>query len=447
METVDIIVIGGGPGGYTAALQGAKCGKTVLLFEQDQLGGTCLNRGCIPTKSLLRSSRIYHEACHSQDSGITVTGASYDMAQMHQSMHCAVDQLRNGIGGLLAKQGVNVIHAKAKVIAPHVVEADGVQYQADAIVLAVGGKPLLPPIPGIDGENIHSSNYFLEQPVDLNSLIIVGGGVIGVEIAQIYNRLGAQVTILEGLPRLLPNLDKELGQSLAMSFKKQGVNVVTSATVTGFTSQDGSASCTYTTKKGDSETVTADKVLVCIGRVADTASLFAPECQPEMTKGLLAVDDQYQTSIPSVYAIGDIVLGGIQLAHVAEAQGVNVVCSILGQPWEKSMETIPACVFTEPEIATVGITADQAKEQGIVVKTQKKLTSANGRSLVEQADRGFAKLVYHESSGRLLGASLLCTHAGEMVGGLCTAIDQGLTIDQVQQTIFPHPTVSETIVS
>ncbi len=447
MENLDIIVIGGGPGGYTAALQGAKQGKRVALFEQGQLGGTCLNRGCIPTKALLRSSHLYHQAHTSQDCGVTVSDATYDMGKMHESMDATKTQLRGGIETLLNKQKVTVIQAKATITAPQTVEADGITYHAPHIIVAVGGKPMLPPIPGIDSAHVHTSDYFLEQPVDVKSLIIVGGGVIGVEMAEIYNRLGAQVTVLEGLPRLLPNLDKELGQSLAMTFKKRGIQAVTSAMVSAFASDASGTSCTYTDKKGNTETIFADKILVCIGRTANTKDVFAPEVTPEMTKGLLAVNDQFETSIPGIYAIGDIVLGGVQLAHVAEAQGVNVVCGLVGAPCKKDMDAIPSCVFTEPEIATVGLTADQAKEQGIVVKTVKKLTSANGRSLVEGAERGFAKLVVHADSGRLLGAALLCNHAGEMIGGLAMAIGQGLTLEQVESTIFPHPTISETIVS
>ncbi len=445
MADYDIIVVGGGPGGYTAALHGAKAGLRVALFEQDLLGGTCLNRGCIPTKALLHAAAHYHQSVNGAACGVHCA-PSYDMGEMHQYAQGVMTQLRSGVAGLLQRAKVEVISARAQLQNAYTVCAAGQQYTAQHIILAVGSLPLMPPIDGIDGARVHSSDYFLENPVDVKSLLIVGGGVIGVEMAQIYCRLGAQVTLLEGMPRLLPSLDKEVGQSVAAALKKQGVQVITNAQVSAFDSQEAQVHCHFTPKQGAAQCCTAERALVCVGRRANTAGLFADGFEIPTERGLLAVNAQGQTAVPNIYAIGDVVLGGVQLAHAAEAQGANVICSILGKSMEKDLSLIPACVFTDPEIATVGLSAEQAKAAGIVVITAKKLTSANGRSLVEGAERGFVKLVAEAETNRLVGAVLCCTHAGEMIGGLTAAIAAGLTLAQLEATIFPHPTVSETIV-
>lgn len=457
MAHFDLMIVGGGPGGYTAALHGAKAGLRVALVEQDLLGGTCLNRGCIPTKALLHTSALYHHAAQGAALGVICNDApSYDMAQMHQYANGVMDQLRGGIASLLQRGKVTVISARGFLQDAHTVmvqcaEGEPEQHTADHIIVATGSTPLLPPIDGIDAARVHTSDYFLENPVDAESLLIVGGGVIGVELAQIYCRLGTKVTILEGMPRLLPNLDKEIGQSIASTLKKQGVTLVLNARVTAFES-DATAetvTCTYTQKQGAPQQATAQHALVCIGRRANTAGLFGDDLAESLAleRGFIPADASGRTAIENIYAIGDVVLGGTQLAHAAEAQGANAICAILGKAPEKDMAHIPACVFTSPEIATVGLTAEAAKEQGRAITTVKKLTSANGRSLVEGAERGFVKLIADADTRVLLGASLMCTHAGEMVGGLTTAIAAGLTLDQLSSTIFPHPTVSETIVS
>ncbi len=451
MAQFDIMIIGGGPGGYTAALHAAKAGLSVALFEQDLLGGTCLNRGCIPTKALLHTSALYHHAAQGANLGVNCA-PSYDMGQMHQYAQGVMDQLRTGIAGLLQRGKVQVITAHAVVQDAHTVVAQGEPHTASDIIIATGSTPLLPPIDGIADADarVHTSDYFLETPVDVQSLLIVGGGVIGVELAQIYCRLGTKVTIIEGMPRLLPSLDKEIGQSIAAGLKKQGVEIVPNARVSAFaTDADAkTVTCTYTQKQGEAQ-ATAQRALVCIGRRANTKGLFADAlaAQLQLENGFIPTNANGQTAVASIYAIGDVVLGSTQLAHAAEAQGANVICAIQGTPPEKNMAYIPACVFTSPEIATIGLSADEAKAQGRAVVAVKKLTSANGRSLVEGAERGFVKLIADADTRVLLGASLLCTHAGEMVGGLTLAIAAGLTLEQLSSTIFPHPTISETMVS
>ncbi len=447
MERFDLIVIGAGPGGYNAALQAAKLGKKVALFEEDKVGGTCLNRGCIPTKTLLRSARIYEEAKNSVSCGICAESVTYDMEQLHENMDTVITTLRGGIDTMLNKQKVVVIPERAKVLSPNTVEAAGTLYETEKILLAMGSKSLIPSIPGIESEGIHTVEYFLEQPVDTKSLIIVGGGVVGVEIAQVYQRLGCKVTIIEGMQRLLPNLDREIGQSLAMNYKKRGINVITNGMVSSFETTENGVICHYTDKKKEILQEEAEKILISIGRRANTEGVIADAIDLQMSRGFIPVDENCETVVKGIYAIGDIVLGSTQLAHAAEAQGANAVQAMFGKKNHKNMKYIPACVFTDPEIATVGLSADEAKQKDIAAYTVKKLTSSNGRSLIEEADRGFVKLTIEKETDKLLGAVLMCTHAGEMIGGLTIAIANGVTLEELESTIFPHPTISEVIVS
>ncbi len=446
MKHFDLIVIGGGPGGYIAALHAAKLSKSVALFEQSELGGTCLNRGCIPTKSLLRSSKVYHEAVCGEEVGVSASNVTYDIDKMFQNTCDTVSKLRDGIKGLVSKAKIEYVNARATVKAKGIVEVNGESYSADKILIATGSRPAQPPIPGIKENNVHNSDYFLENAVDCKSLVIIGGGVIGVEFAQVYNRLGCEVTVIEAMPRLLPLLDKEVGQSLSMIFKKRNIAIHTDALVSSLEQVDGEVLCTFK-RKDEVSTVKAEKVLVCTGRTPNTDNLFSEGLELNMQRGYIPIDDNYQTAVEGIYAIGDVVLGGVQLAHVAEAQGANFVGLNYEGKNEKDMSLIPSCVFTDPEIACVGLMADEAKTKGIEVKSSKKLTSSNGKSVIEGADRGFVKLISDANNDKLLGAVLMCSHAGEMIGGIAAAIANGVTVTSIEHTIFPHPTVSETIIS
>ncbi len=445
MMDFDLIVIGGGPGGYTAALHAAKHGKSVAIFEESELGGTCLNRGCIPTKALLRSSKLYHDTKNSAALGVTAQEVAYDMAAMHESMSNSVTKLRDGIKGLCDKAKVAIIKEYAKITSPGSVEAGGKDYSAEKILIAVGGRPSMPKIEGIDGQNIHTSDEFLQSPIDPKSLIIIGGGVIGAEFAEIYSRLGCKVTMIEAMPRILPQLDREVGQSLSMVLKKKGVDILTDCKVSSLKGSEQSVLCSYE-KKGEVGEVTAEKVLICTGRTPSTDKLFAEGFSVATQRGFIEIDDKYETSVGGIYAIGDVTVGSSLLAHAAEAEGENFAALCYGGE-TKNTTLIPAAVFTEPEIATVGLTAEEAKERGIAVKSVKKLTSSNGKSVIEGAERGFVKLIVAEETSALLGAILMCNHASEMIGGITTAITKGVTIKELEATIFPHPTISETIIS
>ena len=443
----DLIVVGGGPGGYTGALEAAALKKKVLLIEEDALGGTCLNRGGIPTKALLRAAGIYREMVHAADLGLACTEPSYDLAAMSERGAAVQTNLRDGIAAMMKRGGVTVVNARGRILDGHHVEADGEVYEGANVLAAAGSVPSLPPIPGLDLDGIVTSDDLLDgKGVDCKSLVIIGGGVIGVEFAQIYSSLGAKVTIIEALPRLLANLDRELGQGLAMSLKKRGVEIFTSAAVTAVTACEGGLACTFSDKKGE-HSAEGEKVLVCTGRKANTADLFSEETAAALglVKGFVPADALGKTCVDGLWAAGDLVLGGIQLAHAAEAAARNAVAAMFGEPAVKDASYIPSCIFTDPEIACVGLSLDEAKAAGIPAAAKKNLSTSNGKALIEGADRGFAKLVYNTETGAVLGAQLMFPHAAEMVGGLTAAIRSGLTVDGLAATVFPHPTVSEVL--
>lgn len=443
MAEFDLIVIGAGPGGYVAALEAATLGKKVAIAEQREVGGTCLNRGCIPTKALLRAARTYREATHSAQLGITVTGAACDTEAMYRHVGEVTAALRGGIETRLKKGKVEFLSGTARIEGEGRVSVAGTEYTAERILLAVGSRPARPPIPGLELPGVVTSDELLAgQGANGTRIAIIGGGVIGVEFAQIFSDLGRQVTILEALPRILSNMDRELSQNLGMILKKRGVDIHAGASVSGIETEENGLVCRYTEKEVPGE-VRCDCVLVCTGRRPATGEVFAPGVGPGLDRGYVHVDGRFETGMKGVYAVGDIVAGGFQLAHVAESQARNAVQVMFGAKPVKELSFIPSCVFTDPEIASVGLTADEAKAAGRAVTVRKSLTSANGKSLVEGAERGFAKLVFDGEDGPLVGAQVMCPHASEMIGGLTAAIAAGLTEAQLARAVFPHPTVSE----
>ena len=427
----DIAIVGGGPGGYTAAEEAAARGRSVVLFERDLVGGTCLNRGCIPTKALLHDS---------------APGA--DFSAIHARKQAVVTQLREGIEKLLKQLKVTVVRGVATITAPGVVECDGQTFEAHDIVVATGSVPASIPVLGIDLPGVYTSNELLEgEGVALSSLVIVGGGVIGVEFATMYAQLGARVTVLEATQRILPPLDREIAQRVTMHLKKRGVAVEASARVTGIEGEPGSMRVHYTDKRGNEKLTEAKGVLVACGRRANTEGLFSPEVTPELLRGALVCDEAGRTGVEHLWAIGDVVAGNIQLAHVAEAQGRNVVASICGEEPPMDMRIVPSCVYTSPEVASVGLTEDEAKAEGISVRTGKALTGANGKCLVEGSESGYVKLVANAETDAILGAQLVCPRATDLVAELALAISLGCTATQLAHVIHPHPTVSELVSS
>ena len=418
----ELIVIGGGPGGCAAALRAAQGGLSVALFEPRQVGGTCLNRGCVPTKALLHGA-----------------GPGCDWPALAAEVERVVSTLRAGQEQLRAA-GVELIPYRAVVTGPHTVEAGGAAYEAAHILVAAGSEPALPPIPGLDTPGVVTSDGLLSDLRPLDRLAIIGGGVIGVELACVWAAAGARVPILEAAPRLLPTLERELGQSLAAQLRQDGVEVFTGAGVTGATPGPAVAF----THRGEAYRLEADAVLVATGRRPATGGLFAGDLLPELERGFLRVDGQFRTSIPSLYAIGDAI-GGAMLAHKAEAEGRFVADLLLGRTPLRGVAPIPACVYTSPELAQVGLTADEARARGIPCAAGKCVLGGNARTLIEGGKRGFVKLVFHRESRALLGAQLCCYRATDLISELALAVTLELTAEQLLRPVRPHPTFAEAI--
>ena len=448
MDKYDLIVIGAGPGGYVAAIRGAQKGLHVAVVEADRVGGTCLNRGCIPTKAMIHASSLYREVQGGVRFGVTAEGVSFDYGKICDYKQETVDTLVGGVQQLLKGNKVTVIEGRGMLLPPeegvNAIAVGDEKYYADNVILAAGSKPATLPVEGIDLPKVINSDGLFALDHAPENLVIIGGGVIGVEFATVFANLGSTVTILEALPKILDNFDKEISQNLKMILKKRGVDIHTSAMVKRFAENaDGTVSAIYEEK--DKElTASGDYILVAAGRRPVTEGLFAEGAEPEMNGRYVKVDDSYRTSIPRIYAIGDLI-GGIQLAHAASAHGIRAVEAICGSTASQNVSVVPAGVYTDPEIAIVGITEAQAKEQGIDVITGKFIMSANGKSLITKEERGFIKVVAEAGSEKILGAQMMCARATDMIGEFTTAIVNDLTISDMLKSIMSHPTYSEGI--
>lgn len=444
----DLAVIGGGPGGYTAAAAAAAEGVNVVLFEKETLGGTCLNRGCMPTKALIHSAELFEQMNAAAVYGLSVENAGYDMEAIHARKNDIISQLCGGVEKMLKKTGVTVVSGEAHVTGPRTIECAGEIYEAESIIIAAGSETSVLPVPGADAPGVYTSRDLLERDGcarDFKSLIIIGGGVIGVEFASFYQPLGCDVTIIEAADRLLPGVDREISQRLAMFFKKRGIAVKAGTAVKEIKSSDGGVCVVCSGKDGAEESFTAEAVLMAAGRHAAADGIFTGAYAPEMIKGGIVADADGRTSLDGVYAIGDAVHGNIQLAHMAEAQAKNTAAFILGKEPPVDLDIVPVCIYAMPEIAYVGLSETEAKEKDIPVKCGKFLTGANGKSLVENAPSGYVKLVASASDGRILGAQLICPRATDLVAELAAAIKSRMTAAELAAVIHPHPTFSEMV--
>lgn len=443
----DVMVIGAGPGGYVAAIRAAKLGLHVAVVEEDRAGGTCLNRGCIPAKAMIHAAETYRSAREADQFGVETGRVSFDYGKILAYKEETTDALVQGVEQLLAGNGVDRLAGKGTLLAGKKVRVTTEEkeevYAADHIILAAGSKPLLLPIPGMDLPGVLTSDGLFRLQECPESLAIIGGGVISVEFATAFAGLGTKVTILEALPRLVPNLDKEISQNLKMILKKRGVDIHTSASVQEVAEEDGRYVLRFTEKEKEQE-VSARYVLCAVGRVPNTDGLFAEDALPDMEQGRVLVDEKFETSIPGVYAIGDLIFG-MQLAHTASAQGTVVAEYLAGKSASVDLSVVPSCVYTDPEIASVGLTEEAAKEQGIPVRVGKFIMSANGKSLISREERGFVKILAAEESGVILGAQMMCARATDMIGELATAVANGLTAKQLLRGMRAHPTYNEGI--
>ncbi len=438
----DLAIIGGGPAGYTAAEKAAKNGLSVILFEKDRIGGTCLNRGCIPTKCLIHSSQLYKNIQSGFKHGIEVENCNYDYTQMLKRKNEVVDSLRSSIEKMMKKEKVTIVNQHARICENNIIKTATDSYQAENILIATGSTVAKAFIRGID--KAITSDEILEHDFNLkDSYIIIGGGIIGVELATVLLNLNKQVTILEMADQIVFNMDREISQKLTLSLKKQGCSVLTKTKVMEINLQGDEKNVTYLDRNDQETTISAQEVIVATGRKANTDDLFE-NMTIEIDKGIVT-DENYQTSIDNIYAVGDVRNGNIQLAHIAIAQGENVIDVILNRKKTISEKTIPNCIYTNTEIASVGLSESEAKNNGFNTYTRKILTGANAKCLIEDSENGYIKLVFDADNDVLIGAQLLCNDATNIVAELALAIENKLTLAQIKKTIHPHPTVVEMI--
>ena len=448
----DLLVIGAGPGGYVAAIRASQLGLKTAVAENRDVGGTCLNRGCIPTKSYLHTGELFRQTKEFELYGLSTENTTLDMKRALDRKNDVVTKLRLGVEQLFKSGKIDHFAATATIIEPHkalLTPVDGSEKSeitAKFILIATGSVPSLPPVEGCDLENVITSDELLDMDRLYDNFIVAGAGVIGMEFVGMYNSFGKNATLMASRDRILPKVDKEIAQNLTMILKKRGVKILTKARLKKITKDDdGMLRCWYL--NGDQmESITGDGVLLASGRKANTKNLFAEGFEGvKMTeKGEIEVDGQYRTSVPNIFAIGDVIPGK-QLAHVASAEGICAVEIMAGHEPSIDVSVIPDCIYTDPEIACTGLTEAEAKEMGIKVKVAKAMTSSNGKSLIANQDRGFVKIVYDEENDRIIGAQLMCARATDMINEFSTAIVNKLSKKQMQAVIRPHPTFGEMV--
>jgi dihydrolipoamide dehydrogenase len=446
----DIIVIGSGPGGYVTAIRASQLGLKTAIVERESLGGICLNWGCIPTKALLKSANVFEYLSHANDYGITVKDATADFGAMVDRSRGVASGMSNGIQFLMKKNKIDVIKGSGKIKAGKkvdVTDADGkvTEYTADkGLIIATGARSRqLPNLPQ-DGEKIIGYREAMTLKTQPKKLVVVGSGAIGVEFAYFYNAIGTEVTVIEYLPNIVPVEDEEVSKQLEKSFKKAGVNIMTNASVESVDTKGKGCVVTVKTAKGE-EKIECDVVLSAVGIQANIENIGLEEVGIVVDKGRVLVNDFYQTNIPGYYAIGDIVPGPA-LAHVASAEGIICVEKIAGHsPEALDYGNIPGCTYSNPEVASVGITEKAAKEQGLDIKIGKFPFSASGKASAAGAKDGFVKLIFDAKYGELLGAHMIGANVTEMIAEIVSIRKLETTGHDIIKTVHPHPTMSEAI--
>lgn len=437
----DLVIIGGGPGGYVAAIRAAQLGMQVTLVEKNSLGGTCLNRGCVPTKAYYQSAQMLRSLQRLDRFGIDLGPSSFDLTTTWERKEQIVQQLVQGIAGLLTANGVEVVNGEASIASPQQVNVNGQTIDTERILIATGSSASSLPIPGADLPNVLNSDQLLDVTAIPERLVIIGGGVIGLEFASIFQTFGSQVTVFEFLPELLTGVDKEISKRLRILLKRQGIEIVTGARVQSITPSETALTVTATTNKGDI-TAAANTVLVATGRRPYLANLGLDAAGVATTpQGFIVTTKDFQTSVPSIYAIGDVI-GGAMLAHVASEEGRVAVERMAGMDTQVAYHAIPAVVFTSPEVATVGLSEEAAKELGLDYRVGKCQFGANSKAVAMGETEGLVK-VLTDATGVIIGAHIMGPHAADLLAAASLAVKERLTAAQVASTIHAHPTLSE----
>ena len=443
MKEVDVAILGAGPGGYVAAIRAAQLGASVCVVENREVGGTCLNRGCIPTKAILESVAVLEAASGAGAFGVEVGKVTVDVAKVMARKEQVVSRLRKGVAGLLKKSRVEVVQGTGSLasrteVAVAKPNGETEKVKAEKIVVATGSDAQKLPVFPFDGESVLTSDDALQLEAVPGSIIIVGAGAVGCEWATIFAGLGAKVAIVEMLEQLLPGLDADVAKELWRAFKKQKIGIHLGATVEKLEAAEQGVAATL----ADGTELTEEKALICTGRTPLSEGLGLEALEAKTEKGFIKTDEHCMTSVPGIFAIGDVT-GESLLAHVASAQGKVAVEYALGKEVAIDYRVVPACIFTHPEIASVGLTEAEAKEQGVEVTVSSFPFQAIGKALAIGHTAGFAKLVADASTGELLGAHIVGASATDLIAEMGLALKMEATVEEVANTIHAHPTLAE----
>lgn len=446
MERFQVGILGGGPGGYVCALRAAQLGLSVVLVEGERLGGTCLNRGCIPTKALVKSAELWREVKNAEEFGISLGDRGINFEKVMERKDRIVTTLVNGVEQLMKAGKIHVLKGWGEVKEAGRIEVETetgrLNIEVEQLVLATGSVPVRIPIPGIELPGVVTSDELLDKKTLPKRLVIIGGGVIGLEFASIYHEFGVKVTVVEMLPTLLANIDEEIPKRLTPLLKKSGIEILTKTKVKEIKQGENELLVVVEDAKGMKE-ISADQVLLSTGRKPNLKGIDCESLGLEVEHGAISVNLQLQTSVPKVYAIGDVT-GGVTLAHVASMQGILVAEHIAGHSVEMDYRAIPSAIFTYPEIATVGETEQSLKVSGQNYKVSKFPFSANGKALALGETIGLVKILADEN-GMVLGASIMGPQASSLIQELVLAVAKGLNAEELAKTIHAHPTLPEAV--
>jgi len=451
----DVIIIGSGPGGYVAAIRSAQLGLKTAIIERSYLGGICLNWGCIPTKALLRSADVYHMMQHAKDYGLSADNVSYDPGAVVKRSRGVAKRMGDGVAFLMKKNKVTVIWGEAVIDAPGKITVKATQaeapkgasgpgsYQAKHIVIATGARPRA--LPGLEPDKKLVWTYFEAMAPEKmpKSLLVVGSGAIGIEFASFFRTMGADVTVVEVLPQILPVEDPEIAAFARKSFEKQGIKILTGAKVTKLDKGADSVTATIDDGKGGTQSITVERVISAVGVVGNVENLGLEKLGVKIERGTIVIDGLCKTNVPGIYAIGDVA-GPPMLAHKAEHEGVICMEGIAGlHPHAMDKRMIPGCTYCTPQVASVGLTEAAAKEQKLDIRVGRFPFLGNGKAVALGEDQGLVKVIFDRKTGQLLGAHMVGAEVTELIQGYVIAMNLETTEEELMHTVFPHPTLSE----